>query len=122
MSGTVVTTEIGGLSVRSLLGSFIFWRFLSRREGIGDTLNIEDQRDTGKHPLRRSMLGLELCGEHVRLVSVGGHVARTLVDTLINLAFYNQLGSAVDQGHDRELLLGDRLFHKSGILVPGSTF
>jgi hypothetical protein len=28
----------------------------------------------------------------------------------------------VDQGHDRELLLGDRLFHQSGILVPGSTF
>jgi hypothetical protein len=28
----------------------------------------------------------------------------------------------VDQGHHRELLLGDRLFHESGILVPGSTF
>lgn len=68
------------------------------------------------------MLGLELCCEHVRLVSVGGHVARTLVDTLINLAFYNQLGSAVDQRHYRELLLRDRLFHESGILVPGSTF
>jgi len=108
--------------MRSLLGSVFFWGLLSRREGIGDTLDIEDQRDTGKHPLGRSMLGLELCSKHVRLVSVRGHVARTLVDTLVNLAFYNHLGSAVDQGYYRELLLGDRLFHESGILIPGSTF
>jgi len=108
--------------MRSFLGSIFFWRFLSRREGIGDALNIEDQGDTSKDPLGRGMLGLKLCGKHVRLVSVGGHVAGALVHTLVNLAVYDGLSLTMDQRHDRELLLGDGLIHERSILIPGSTF
>jgi len=68
------------------------------------------------------MLGLELSYEHERLVSVGSHVARALVDTLVNLAFYDGLSLAVDQGHDGELLFGDGLIHERRISIPGSTF
>jgi len=108
--------------MRSFLRSIFFWRLLSGREGIGDALNIEDERNTGKYPLGGDMLGLELSGKYVRLISVGGHVARALVDTLIDLVLNDSLGLAVDQGHNGELLFGDRLVHKRGVLVPGGTF
>jgi len=68
------------------------------------------------------VLGLELGCEHVRLISVSGHVARAHIDSLINLAFLSLQGLAVDDGNDRELLLRDGLFHLSRVLLPGSTF
>jgi len=108
--------------MQSFLGSIFFWRFLSWREGIGDALNIEDQGNTGKYPLRRGMLGLQLCGKHVRLVSVGSHVAGALVNTLVDLAFLDLLSLAVNQRHDRELLFGDGLIHERRILIPCRTF
>lgn len=64
----------------------------------------------------------ELCGEHIRLVSVGRHVDGALVDSLFFFAFNNQLGSAVNERNHRELLLGDRFIYLSRVLVPGSTF
>lgn len=108
--------------MQSLLGSIIFWRLLSRGEGIGCALYIEDQGDTSKHPLGRGVLSFKLCGKHIGLISVGSHVAGALVDTLVNLAFYDGHCLAVDQGHHGELLFRDRLIHERGVLIPSSTF
>jgi len=108
--------------VFSLFGGFaLIWRLLSGEEGIGDALDIEDERAASKYPLLGGVGGLELCGEHIRLVSVGGHVDGALVDTLLFLAFNNHFGSAVDQWHHRELLLGNRLIDLSGVFVPGGS-
>jgi len=65
------------------------------------------------------MSSLELCGEHIRLVSVGGHVDRALVNALLFFALNDQLGSAMDERYDRELLFGDRFLDLSRVLVPG---
>jgi len=108
----------------SLLLGFVnlFWRLLSGEETIGHTFDIEDESSSSKNPLGGVVLSLELSSEHVRLVSVGGHVAGALVTTLVNLAFNHHSSLAVDNGHDRELSLGNRLFHLSGVLLPSSTF
>lgn len=108
--------------MQSLLGSIIFWRLLSRGEGIGCALYIEDQGDTSKHPLGRGVLSFKLCGKHIGLISVGSHVAGALVDTLVNLAFYDGHCLAVDQGHHGELLFRDGLIHERGVLIPSRTF
>jgi len=108
--------------MQSLLGSIIFWRLLSRGEGIRCALYIEDQGGTSKHPLGRGMLSFELCGKHIGLISVGSHVAGALVDTLVNLVVYDELGLAVDQGHHGELLFRDGLIHERGVLIPSCTF
>lgn len=105
------------LSVTSFIG-----RLLTREERIRNTLDVENERTAGKHPLLRRVGRLELSGKHIRFVSVGRHVHGALVNAFFFFAFDNHLCSAVDQGHDRELLLGDGLFHLSRVLVPGCTF
>jgi len=111
-----------GVGIRSLLGVSLLWGLLSGIETIGDTLDIENESSTSEDPLGGVVLGLELSSEHVRLISVGGHVAWALVDSLVNLAFLHKLGLAVDDGDDRELLFGDGLFHLARVLLPGGTF
>jgi len=108
----------------SLLLGFIklFWRLLVRIETIGNTFYIEDESSSSKNPLGGVVLSLELSREHVRLVSVSGHVAGALVSALVNLAFNHHTSLAVDNGNDRELSLRDRFFHLSGVLLPSSTF
>jgi len=64
---------------------------------------------------------LQLCGEHIGLVSIGGHVDGTLVDALLLLSFLDHQCLAVDEWYDGELLFGDRLLHLAGVLVPGGT-
>ena len=80
--------------------------FLSVRVGIGDALYIEDHGDTSKDPSERWVLGLELGDEDEGLTSRLVHVDRALVDTLLLLALNNKRRLAVDDRHDRELLLG----------------
>jgi len=106
----------------SLLCIFRFRRLLSWEEGIGDTLDIQDERATGKDPLLRGVSGLKLGREHVRLVSVSRHVDGALVDTLLLFSIVDNLSCAVDEWHDRELLLGDRFLDLARVLVPGCTF
>jgi len=109
-------------SFSSLFGISLFRRLLSREEGIGDALDIQDERATGEDPLLRGVGGLELGREHIRLVSVSRHVDGALVDTLLLFALDNHLSCAVDEWHDRELLLGDRFLDLARVLVPGCTF
>jgi len=106
-----------------LLGIFgLLWGLLSGIETIGDTLNIENKSGTGEDPFCGVVLGLELSSEHIRFISVSGHVAGALVDTLVNLTILYQQSFAVNNGDNRELNLGDRFFHLAGVLLPGSTF
>lgn len=95
---------------------------MAREEGIGDTLDIEDERAAGKHPLLWRVCCLELGCEHITLVSVRRHVHGTLVDTLLFFALNDEFGSAMNQWHDRELLLWNRFIYLTGVLVPGGTF
>lgn len=67
------------------------------------------------------MRRLELSCKHIGLISVGGHVHRTLVDTLLFLTLLDHEGFAVDEWDDRELLLRDRFLHLACVLVPGCT-
>jgi len=107
--------------LHSLLLS-LFRRLLSWEEGIGNAFDIQDERAAGEHPLLRSVGSLELGREHIRLVSVSRHIDWALVDALLFLAFYDHLSCAVDEWHNRELLLGDRFLDLASVLVPGGAF
>ena len=95
--------------------------FLSEWEGIGNALDVENHGDTGEYPSEWWVLGLKLCHEDEGLTSRLVHVDRAKVDTLLFLALDDLLWLAVDDGHDRELLLGFGLFEATG-LVPAGTF
>jgi len=86
---------------RSLLCFSTFFRWLlSWVEGIGDALDIQDERAASKNPLLWGVDGLQLGSEHIRLVSVSRHVYWALIDTLLLFTLDDHLSCAMDQWHD----------------------
>ena len=94
--------------------------FLTKNKLVGDTLYIENDSYTGKNPLLVWVFGLELSSEHVGLSTSLGLVHRTLVHTLLLLAILDDLSLEVNNRHDRELLLGLRLFQTARRIPSGS--
>jgi len=84
--------------------------FFSERISIRNTLDIEDHGDSTKDPSEWWVLGLELCNEDKGLASGLIQVDWAHVNSLLFLALNNHCRLAVDDGNNRELLLGLRLF------------
>jgi len=92
-------------------------------EGVGDTLDVKDDGHTGDDPLLRRSLGLELGVEHIGCTSSLGLVDGALVHVLLLSAVgWDWQRAAVDDGHDRELLLRVALLELAKGGVPTGTF
>ena len=95
---------------------------LSEMVGVSHALHVEDQRHTSENPLLRWSLGLQLSCKHIRGAALLRLVRRTLVDALLLLALLRDQGRlAVDNWHDRELLLGERLVQHAERGLPART-
>lgn len=95
-------------------GFFAVW------ESVGYTLDIEDDGHTGKCPSEWWVLGLELASEHVALATGLVEVHRAQIDALLFFALHKLDRLAVNNGHDRELLLGLGLFDGARGIPPSA--
>ena len=76
--------KVGSLRENNSLNNV---NFLAVSEGIGDTLDVKNDRNTGDDPLLRRSLGLKLCVEHI-----SGTSGLSLVDwALINVLFFSSV-------------------------------
>jgi hypothetical protein len=82
------------------------WNLFSWGKSVRNTFNIKNDCNTSKNPFLRRKFGLQLGCENISVTSVLGFVDWAIVNVLIWLELWHDLGgSAVDNWHNGELLL-----------------